>query len=93
MSDPNREPNPPGVDTYLVQAMFVVTFCLCGSVLAIPGLVMGFRCASALDRGDLEAARYYSDRARFWTKLGFWTGLATLVVGLLVGLGGWLLNR
>ncbi len=91
MSDPNQTPEAEAIpDPYLAQSMLVALFCLCGAPLAVPGLVMGFRCAGALERGEAEAARFYADRARFWTRLGFWAGAAAWLIGLGLGVAAWI---
>jgi len=71
------------IPSYLVQAILTTLFSLCG-VLGFPfGLTaigFGARVGGRLSAGDLDSARAFSDRAKLWCRLSFWSTALILVL-------------
>ncbi|MCM1517027.1 MAG: CD225/dispanin family protein [Pseudoflavonifractor sp.] len=64
--------------SWLVESILVTLFCCLP--FGIVGIVKAAETNSAISRGDFAAAEASSRDAGKWVKLGFWIGLAVMVV-------------
>lgn len=65
--------------TWLVESILVTIFCCLP--FGVVGIVKASNVESAWRRGDIYGAETASQSAGFWTKLGFWIGLAINILG------------
>lgn len=65
--------------TWLVESILVTIFCCLP--FGIVGIVKASNVESMWRRGDMVGAEAASQSAGFWTKLGFWIGLALNILG------------
>lgn len=88
----NQNQKPP--KTWLVESILVTLFCCLP--FGIAGIVNAARVESRFYAGDVEGSQRASDQAGKWTKIGFWIGLAVIVLyiifvvvlGVGAGVGG-----
>ncbi len=71
----------PDVPTYLVWSILITVLCAC--VFGIPAIYYSSLVTSRLNRGDVEAARVASRKARYWCWVGFITGAVLNLISLL----------
>ena len=64
--------------TWLVESILVTLFCCLP--FGIAGIVNASKVESRYYAGDIEGAIRASREAAKWTKLGFWIGLAVVVL-------------
>lgn len=69
-------PNPP--KNWLVESILVTIFCCLP--FGIVGIVNATNVNSRYNAGDHDGAQRAANEAAKWTKLGFWIGLAILVL-------------
>lgn len=81
----NRPPR-----TYLVESILVTFFCC--MPFGIVGIINAARVESQFNSGDLEGAKRSSEEAGRWTKIGFWLGIAIVMVYLVFMLFGIVFN-
>ena len=74
---------------WLVEAILVTIFCCLP--FGIVGIVFASQVNSKYSSGDYSGALQASQEAGKWTKIGFWLGIAGVVVGVLWSafFGGW----
>ena len=82
-----RPPMPP---TYLVWSILVTIF-LC-RIAGIVAIVYSTQVSSCYYAGNYEGAAHASRQARRWVRIPAYIYLGLLLVGLLVGLFGWIIN-
>lgn len=68
--------------TWLVESILVTIFCCLP--FGVVGIVKASNVESLWRRGDIYGAETASQSAGFWTKLGFWIGLAINIIGPLL---------
>ncbi len=68
--------------TWLVESILVTIFCCLP--FGVVGIVKASNVEAIWRRGDIVGAEAASQSAGFWTKLGFWIGLAITILGPLV---------
>ncbi len=73
-----EQPTTEKVPNYLVQAI-LVTICCC-LPFGIVGIVFAAQVNGKLSAGDTAGAIESSQKAKFWTMLGFWIGLGINLV-------------
>ncbi|WP_259068497.1 CD225/dispanin family protein [Mucilaginibacter sp. X4EP1] len=73
----SQAPNP-RPKNWLVESILVTIFCCLP--FGIVGIVFAASVNSKYDAGDYEGALTTSQQAGKWTKIGFWTGLAVIVL-------------
>lgn len=81
---------PPKPRTYL--AWSIVVALLFSRIIGIIALVYSVQVSSCYYAGNYEGAAYASRRARFWVRLPAFIFLGLFLVGLIVGLFGWITN-
>ncbi len=82
---PHEQPMGPMVlcpKTWLVESILVTIFCCLP--FGVVGIVKASNVEAIWRRGDIVGAEAASQSAGFWTKLGFWIGLAINILGPLV---------
>ena len=82
-----RPPMPP---TYLVWSILVTIF-LC-RIAGIVAIVYSIQVSSRYYAGNYEGAAYASRQARWWVRIPAYIYLGLLLVGLIGGLFGWIIN-
>lgn len=65
--------------TWLVESILVTIFCCLP--FGVVGIVKASNVEAIWRRGDIVGAEAASQSAGFWTKLGFWIGLAINILG------------
>lgn len=74
------------IPTYLGQSTFCTLFSLLCGVIGLPFAIMAIVYAAQvggkLAKGDLDAARSLSDKAKLWCRVSFWLSFALLVGSL-----------
>ncbi len=68
--------NPP--KTWLVESILVTLFCCLP--FGIVGIIHASKVESLYNIGNYDAAQKASDDAGKWTKIGFWVGMAVVVL-------------
>lgn len=63
---------------WLVESILVTLFCCLP--FGIVGIVNAANVNSRFDAGDFEGAERASKEAGKWTRIGFWVGLASIVL-------------
>lgn len=81
MNAPLTTPRP---KNWLVESILVTLFCCLP--FGIVGIVNSANVNSRFDAGDLMGAEKASKEAGKWTKIGFFIGLAGIVIYLLIWL-------
>ncbi len=78
---------PPRPKNWLVESILVTLFCCLP--FGIVGIINSSSVNSKYDAGDYAGALYSSQQAAKWTKIGFWVGIAVIVLYciLFFGLG------
>ncbi|MCK4345982.1 MAG: CD225/dispanin family protein [Bacteroidales bacterium] len=76
MEKQNLKQKPP--KTWLVESILVTLFCCLP--FGIAGIVNAAKVESRFYAGDYEGANRASEQAGKWTKIGFWIGLAVIVI-------------
>jgi hypothetical protein len=71
-------PIQPRPKNWLVESILVTIFCCLP--FGIVGIVYASAVNSKYDSGDYAGALYQSQQAGKWTKIGFWLGLAVIVI-------------
>ncbi|GAB2769039.1 CD225/dispanin family protein [Salinimicrobium soli] len=74
----NYEPEATRPRTWLVESILVTIFCCLP--FGIAGIVNAARVESRFNCGDVAGARRSSEEAGKWTKIGFWIGVASIVL-------------
>jgi Interferon-induced transmembrane protein len=64
--------------TWLVESILVTI--LCCLPFGIAGIVNAAKVESRFNAGDIDGAEHASAEAGKWTKIGFWIGIAALVL-------------
>jgi Predicted membrane protein len=72
----NSAQRPP--KTWLVESILVTI--LCCLPFGIVGIINAARVESAFIRGDINQSQQYSNDAAKWTKIGFFVGLAVIII-------------
>jgi len=74
--------------TWLVESILVTLFCCLP--FGIAGIVNASNVSSKYSAGDFDGAQRASQQAGKWTKLGFWIGMAVIIIYIIavVALGG-----
>lgn len=75
-NNPNYRPTPP--KTWLVESILVTLFCCLP--FGIVGIIKAASVESAFYAGRIEEAERASREARKWTLIGFWIGMASLLI-------------
>lgn len=85
----NANQTPP--KNWLVESILVTIFCC--MPFGIAGIVFAAQVNSKIASGDYAGAIRASQDAAKWTKIGFFLGLASIVITLIFtfGFGGWAL--
>ena len=78
--DNTNQQRPP--KTWLVQSILVTLFCCLP--FGIVGIVNATKVESRFYAGDIDGANRYSANAKKWTKIGFWVGLISIVIYIVV---------
>lgn len=65
---------------WLVEAILVTIFCC--QPFGIVGIVYAAQVESKFRAGDIQEAEHNSRKARFWVRLGFWSGITIVVLYL-----------
>ena len=73
-------PKGPFSENWLVEAILVVILCGCGMPFGVAGIVFAAQVNSKLAAGDHEGAEKARSEAAKWTKIGFWVGIAWIVL-------------
>ena len=73
-------PKGPFSENWLVEAILVVILCGCGMPFGVAGIVFAAQVNSKLAAGDNEGAEKARREAAKWTKIGFWVGIAWIVL-------------
>lgn len=81
---------PPKPPTYLVWSILVTIFI--SRIIGIIALVYSVQVSSCYYAGNYEGAAHASRQARRWVRIPAYIYLGLLLVGLLVGLFGWIIN-
>ena len=68
--------------TWLVESILVTI--LCCLPFGIAGIIYASRVESKFAAGDVKGAKLDSKEAGKWTKIGFFIGLATYVLGIII---------
>lgn len=76
------DPNNPRPKNWLVESILVTI--LCCLPFGIAGIVNAANVNSRYDSGDINGAKAASAQAAKWTKIGFFVGLAGIVIYLLM---------
>ena len=76
-------PKGPFSENWLVEAILVTLLCGCGMPFGIVGIVFAAQVNSKQAANDLEGAEKARREAAKWTKIGFWIGLAGIVIYIL----------
>ncbi|HEY9003310.1 MAG TPA: CD225/dispanin family protein [Mucilaginibacter sp.] len=71
-------PLQPRPKNWLVESILVTLFCCLP--FGIAGIVYASAVNSKYDAGDYAGALYQSQQAAKWTKIGFWIGIAGVVI-------------
>ena len=74
----NPEAMPPKPENYLVWAI-LTTVCCC-LPFGIVGIIHASKVSSSIAAGNILEAQIASKNAKRWTKIGFFTGLAVIVL-------------
>lgn len=81
----NLPPIPPGsqpvVKTWLAESILVTIFCCLP--FGIVGIINASRVSSLYVQGNYEEAKKVSSNAGKWTKIGFFIGLASIIIYIL----------
>ena len=88
MEETNITPNRPPKN-WLVESILVTVFCCLP--FGIVGIVHATKVDTKYGAGDYAGAEQASADAKKWTMIGFWIGVAVLVIYLLMfalGIGG-----
>ncbi len=83
----------PRPKNWLVESILVTLFCCLP--FGIVGIINAANVNSKYDAGDIEGALRASAEAGKWTKIGFWVGIAVVVLYLALialGVGGAILG-
>ncbi|HAL81822.1 MAG TPA: hypothetical protein DCO83_05955 [Mucilaginibacter sp.] len=80
-SQPSGQMPPPRPKNWLVESILVTIFCCLP--FGIVGIVNSASVNSKYDAGDYAGALYTSKQAGKWTKIGFWIGLASVILYLI----------
>jgi hypothetical protein len=78
---PGGQMPPPRPKNWLVESILVTLFCCLP--FGIVGIVNASSVNGKYDAGDYAGALYSSQQAGKWTKIGFWIGLAVIVLYLI----------
>lgn len=81
MESQNLNQNQPP-KTWLLESILVTLFCCLP--FGIAGIVNAAKVESRFYAGDIEGAKRASHEAGKWTKIGFWLGLAGVVIYLII---------
>jgi hypothetical protein len=79
-SQPGGQMPPPRPKNWLVESILVTIFCCLP--FGIAGIVYSSSVNSKYDVGDYAGALYSSQQAGKWTKIGFWIGIALVVINI-----------
>jgi hypothetical protein len=91
---PFSQPPVPRPKNWLVESILVTLFCCLP--LGIVGIVNAASVNSRYDAGDFAGAAAASEQAGKWTKIGFFIGIAVIVIYFIlmfVGIGGAFMSR
>jgi hypothetical protein len=77
-SQPGSVMPPPRPKNWLVESILVTIFCCLP--FGIVGIVYSSSVNTKYDTGDYAGALAQSQQAGKWTKIGFWIGLACVVL-------------
>lgn len=64
--------------TWLVESILVTLFCCLP--FGVVGIINAARVESRFYAGDIDGAIIASNEAKKWTKIGFWLGIAAVVI-------------
>jgi hypothetical protein len=70
--------------TWLVESILVTLFCCLP--FGIAGIVNAAKVESKFQSGDIDGANKASADAKKWTTIGFWGGIAVVVIYIIIGL-------
>lgn len=73
-------PKGPFSENWLVEAILVVILCGCGMPFGVAGIVFAAQVNARQAAGDMEGAEKARRDAAKWTKIGFWVGLAWIIL-------------
>lgn len=77
-SQPGGQMPPPRPKNWLVESILVTIFCCLP--FGIAGIIYASSVNSRYDMGDYAGALSQSQQAGKWTKIGFWIGLAFVIL-------------
>ncbi len=95
--DQSYEPQQPLTQTppknWLVESILVTLFCCLP--FGIAGIVFASQVNSKFAAGDYAGALQASRDAAKWTKIGFWAGMAVIIISFVFSFlfGGWAMLR
>ena len=81
MSTPNASGQRPP-KSWLLESILVTLFCCLP--FGIAGIVNASKVESRFYAGDIDGANRSSAEAGKWTKIGFWVGLAVVVLYIVI---------
>lgn len=73
-----QRPSAPMPKNWLIESILVTLFCCLP--FGIAGIVFASRVESRYYAGDIDGAQYNANEAAKWTKIGFFVGLAGIVL-------------
>lgn len=78
---------------WLVESILVTLFCCLP--FGIAGIVFASQVNSKFAAGDYNGALQASNNAARWTKIGFWAGIAVIIISFVFSFlfGGWAMLR